>query len=166
MALTTLVEVRGFVPLAVSISDPHLQLLIDSATPPIEHHVGPVESRAVTRTVTKSGKVILDGRVISASVTRNGVAFNGFTLNAAAGLIDGLAAGDVVTYTVGFAVIPPAIRLAALYIVQHAVESMAGSTPTPYGGGADESFVTSRGFFIPNRAKELLAPWALGERVA
>lgn len=141
--------------------DAALQVYIDAATELIESMVGPVVPRTVVQTITSNGTVLLEGRVLSVqSVVRYGVTLPAadYTLNASAGLLTGHLAGAVVTYTVGFDPIPAAIRTAAIYMAQHAAESDAGAVVNGQGGG-DEVFTLSRGFFVPNRAKELLAPY-------
>lgn len=69
-----------------------------------------------------------------------------------------------VRYTAGFDPLPDPVRLAVLYTVQHAYEAQRGAVVGD--AGADESFVVSRGFALPNRAKEYLAPYARGPVVA
>lgn len=140
-----------------------LQLYIDAVTELIEDYCGPVVPRTVIQHVTSNGVVILEGRVLSlASVQRGTMAVTGYTLNAGAGLLTGYLAGTVVTYVVGFNPIPKAIRLAALYAVQHASESASGAVPVSGQSGGDEVFTLSRGFFLPNRAKELLERYRTG----
>lgn len=164
MPILTLLEVKAFP--GITGTDAHLQLYIDAVEPVIEEQVGPVVPRVITLTVTSRRTLILAGRVVTLSVARNGTVVTDYTLNAAAGLLSGVWPGDVVTYTVGFDPIPAAIRLAALYAVQHAAESASGSVPQSGQFGGDEVFTTSRGFFLPNRSKELLEPYRQGPVIA
>jgi hypothetical protein len=156
--ILTVLEVRAEV--STTASDAVVQRWIDAVTDLVEGYVGPVVPRTVTQTVTGYGTVLLEGRVVSVtSVLLNGTAVTDYTLNARAGLLYpafGSLHGAVVTYTVGFDPIPAAIKQAAMYAVQHAAESVAGAVPMSGQFGGDEVFTLSRGFFLPNRAKELL----------
>lgn len=168
-AILTLSEAKAHVGETGTSRDAEIQRYVDAATELIEDYVGPVRQRQVTQTVTGYGTVLLKGRVVSLdSVTLNGTAVTGYTVNLAAGLLHpspsyaGLY-GAVVTYTVGFAVIPESIRLAAFYTVRHAYESADGAV---VNGGGDEVFTIGRGFALPNRAKEYLAPFRRGPAIA
>ncbi len=166
MPIITLAEAKAEVGENGTARDAKIQRCIASATPLVEEHVGPVEPRAVTQTVTSPGTTILEGRVVSVtSVLLGGLPVTGFTVNTRAGLLTGAPIGSVITYTVGFSPIPDAIRQAVFYAVQHAYESEQGAVPVTYGA-TDETFTISRGFFLPNRAKELLEPFRQGATVA
>lgn len=163
-AILTLAEVRAETNNAGT--DTQVQRYIDAATALVEDYCGPVVPRTVTQTVTGHGVTILEGRVVSVdSVLLDGVAVTGYTVNLPAGLLYDAPRGAVVTYTVGFDVIPDAIKQAALLTVQHAIESQAGAVPTTYGA-TDETFVIARGFALPNAAKEYLAPYRRGPAIA
>jgi hypothetical protein len=166
MAIVTLAEAKAEIGENGTARDTKIQRWIDSATPLVESIVGPVVPRAVTQAVTHRGTVLLEGRVVSVtSVTLDGAPVTGYTLNAAAGLMTGAPVGSVILYTVGFSPIPEAIRQAVMYAVQHTYESDRGAVPVPYAAGTDETFTVSRGFFLPNRARELLEPYRLGGTV-
>jgi hypothetical protein len=165
--IITLLEARSELGESTA-TEAQVQRWIDAATDLIEDHAGPFVAREVTQTVRTSGTVLLEGRVLAVtSVLLNGQPVTDYTLNAAAGLLypSGSLYGATVTYTVGLDPIPEAVREAAFLTVQHAADTQAGAVPVPYGG-TDQTFVLGSGFFLPNRAKELLAPWARGPMVA
>jgi hypothetical protein len=169
-ALVTLPEARAELGESTA-TDVQVQRWIDAATDLIEDHAGPFIARTVTQTVANYGTVLLEGRVLSVtSVLLNGLPITDYTLNTRAGLLlptwPSSLYGAVVTYTVGLDPIPAAVREAAFLTVKHSAETEAGAIPVPYGGGTDQTFVLGSGFFLPNRAKELLAPWARGPRIA
>lgn len=102
----------------------------------------------VSLTSVTSGDTPLTGWEVSSS----GVLRRPYLTYAPAGPI-------TVTYVAGFADLPPDIREAVIYTVKHAYDSERGSTPVPFQSGADDTFVTASGFYLPNRVKELLAPY-------
>jgi hypothetical protein len=167
MPIVTLAEAKAEVGETGAGRDVKIQRWIDAATDQVEGIVGPVVPRVVTQTVISRGTTLLEGRVVSVtSVLLNGSPVTGYAVNAAAGLLTGAPIGSVITYTVGFDPIPAAIRQAVLYAVQHAYESDRGAVPVPYGAGTDETFTVSRGFFLPNRSRELLDRYRLAPAVA
>jgi hypothetical protein len=73
--------------------------------------------------------------------------------------VTGSIVGEVETvYVAGMEIIPAEYVLAALIVAQHLWETQRGQTGGPFAGGLDMpgAGITSFGFSIPNRAKELL----------
>jgi hypothetical protein len=164
------------IPAAVTVDNDELSDYIDSAAEMITAIVGPLQSGApVTEThVVASGCIILRQRpVVSVgSVTRLGAGVDpaDYELDADAGILWANRAGFYgtysVTYTAGRAAMPAAVRLAILITAAHLWEvqrvPMQGEAGAPvgFGGGIDAAMPTSRGFALPNRALELLRPYA------
>ena len=74
-----------------------------------------------------------------------------------------------VVYVAGRTSVPAAVGEAALIILNHLWAPQVGGTGGVQVGGVDtsgEPFTTGFGFAIPNRAKELLAPYRLTPAVA
>jgi hypothetical protein len=163
-------DVRGFVGAEIT-DDALLTRLQSAAVDVIEEWIG---GRVMPVTVTEQhdrrGTLILHNAHVASltSVTdAAGTLLSGYTLDGSLLRSDyGYSGPVIVTYVAGFDPVPAAIELAILYTVQHAWESQRGSIPVPFQSGADETFTMSRGFFMPNRAKELLAPYRAGPAIA
>lgn len=166
MSVVSLADAQAF----TGSTEPLLQMFLDAAEDLVVDYVGsPLAPTAVTERHAVRGTAILRFSRASGAATvkdDSGATLTGFSLTAA-GLLTGFSSGPVnVTYTAGFNPMPAAVRLAVLYATQHAVESHRGAVPVAFQSGADETFVTSRGFFLPNRSKELLEPYRSGTTVA
>lgn len=130
----------------------------------LSRHYGAPMPGPVTRVYRSSfgGPAILPLGVTVLSVQSGSVTATGWSHDPDSGLLHGLGWYDsTVTYDVP---VLPDVREAALYTIQHAWETRTGANPVPFQSGIDETYTASRGFFVPNRAKELLMPY--GTRVA
>jgi hypothetical protein len=176
--VVSLADVKAHLNLTATTHDEELRLFIDSATDAVEHLVGPVVKRTVVERVRAYGAAMILAHVPVVSVTSIAAAITGGTtyevadlsLSGDAGLLyrlDGASFASTlnVTYVAGRAIVPPAIRLAALIIVGHLWETQRGATPAALAQGAEEAPVLA-GFALPNRALELLRPFQLGPGIA
>lgn len=166
MSVVSLAEAQSF----TGSTDSLLQMFLDAAEDLVTDYVGsPLAPTSVTERADGRGTTVLRFTRVSGAATVTddaGTVLTGYEVTES-GLLTGYGYGRVtVTYTAGFAALPAAVRLAVLYAVQHAVESQRGAVPVSFQAGADESFVTSRGFFLPNRSKELLEPYRSAPGVA
>lgn len=150
-----------------------LNLMLEAATDVVENEVGPLLPREVTSTVhARSGALFLPSwPVLSVD-----------TMTDPAGLpvdVDGVGLGSglvtltnarlssygayTVTYTAGWDPVPAALRLAVLIVAKHLWETQrpsGGSVPGRFGAEQFEvTQVSGKGFAIPNRAMELMAPY-------
>jgi hypothetical protein len=167
-----LADVKAFLPETSSTEDDLLQFLLDAAERLVARWIGSPVTPTVQTERHLAGNVIVlrQSRVVGPVVvtdTVTGAVITDYYLEPSAILSRyGNAYGHVtVNYLAGFDPLPADVRLAILYTVQHSWESQRGSTPTGFGG-VDESFVNTRGFALPNRAKEYLAAYRRGQRVA
>lgn len=150
-----------------------LDLCRESAQEVVEGIVGPVLWRTVTETVSSSsGYAFLTTRpVVSVtSATMSGISGFTFTADVVAGNLAftrGYYTGGQVTvaYVAGRTSCPASVRKAALIIAAHLWGTQLGNAPAAMGGvfGNDEAQPTQElaGYLIPNRAAELLTPYAL-----
>ncbi|MCW2957130.1 MAG: hypothetical protein JWO69_1999 [Thermoleophilia bacterium] len=124
----------------------------------------PMPGTKTVKVWQQGGTVILPLGATVTAVTSGAIALTGWEHNAEAGLLHGVYSyGQVeVTYTVP---VLPDVREAALLVIKHAWNSRTGALVTEYGAVTDERYAANpSGYFVPNRAKELLAPY--GTRVA
>jgi hypothetical protein len=64
---------------------------------------------------------------------------------------------NVVTYVAGYVIIPPAVRMATLSILEHLWSTQRGSSPMSSGPmGGDQYPVPGTNWFIPNKARDAL----------
>jgi ABC-type dipeptide/oligopeptide/nickel transport system ATPase component len=152
-ALLTLDEAKAAVGETGTANDATLQALILTVSEHLEERYGDLLPGTYATTVPVSGGVALVPRYVdNVLLTETGEPVEH---NRAAGLVTGLGHDFTVrlTYTVP---LRATVKQAAAYVLQHAWESQQGAVPVPYQSGSDETFTISRGFFVPNRAKELL----------
>lgn len=181
MALLTLAQAKAFTNISGTASDVELQLYVDSVADVVEAALGgPVEQRSITETVD----VVDGGRALALSkrfatavttITANGVAVATSDAYISAGNVVRRKLGYafspsldpvVVVYTAGIAAIgsaPAALTLAAAIIAGHLWDTQRGDVGGS-GPGDDYGTVNTNvprlGFAVPNRALELMAPWA------
>ncbi len=171
VAVLPVADVRAFVGASVS-DDALLGRLQNAAVDVMQEWIGGliVPATVTEKHTLSAGPIILrNAHVVSLTSVTNadGTALTGYELIGSLLRSAFIYSGTVtVTYVAGFNPMPAAIELAMLYTVQHAYESQRGAVPVPFQSGADETFTVSRGFYMPNRAKELLAPYRRGMRVA
>ena len=162
--------------------------ILDAAIGIVENIVGPLQVATVTETHRRICSDVLILRqmpVVALSsissrygATRTALTLGDYELDAETGMVrigSGLHFyGDFeVTYSVGRDEIPVAIREAILIVAQHLYQTQRvpganfGRVPGFGGSEADAPSATpGLGFALPNRAKELLEPYALGPVVA
>jgi hypothetical protein len=182
MALLDLATLKAFLNIGTATHDAELALYVSAATDVVESALGgPVEQRTVVETCNgpvDGGRALpLRTRfpVLVTSVTANGVAVSTTDVYVAPGNVLRrklgwcfAPSGDpiVVTYTSGIAVpasAPAALTLAAAIIAGHLWGTQRGSAgPSGPGDqyGTVNTVVPGLGFAVPNRALELMAPWA------
>ena len=149
--------------------DEELRPYLEAATGVVERYLKKaVVRRTITETHTvRGGPLVLNWTPVmslTAVATSDGATtwdVSGLTVSSAGVVIpsSGLIGGEVeVTYVAGMAEIPAEWILAALIICQHLWETQRGQSGGPVAGGLDMpgAGITSFGFSIPNRAKELL----------
>ena len=166
----TLAQVKAQLDITSARNDGELGQMLAAATEVVESLVGSFDAVTVTERVTVHGGTVLLSRVPTGPVTLEAGTMQivGFTTNSAAGLLQDVpnlyGYGPLVaTYPAGGGAVPAAVTVATAIIVGHLWETQRGSSPgslslqeqTVY---SDTAFPT-RGFAIPNRAKELLEPF-------
>lgn len=180
MALLTLAQAKAFTNIGGTVSDAELQLYVDSVADVVEAALGgPVEQRSFTETVdvVDGGRALALGKRFATAVTTitaNGTAVSTSDVVVAAGSVlrrrAGLAFAPIsdpviVVYTAGLAApgsAPSALTLAAAVIVGHLWETQRGQVGAGPGDdyGTPNTVVPGLGFAVPNRALELMHPWA------
>lgn len=153
-------------PASKSRDDAELQLMLDAAADVVTALVGGYSGAVVSEVFAVRGGTVFLNAVPSGTVTVTndyGSPVTGFSVRPAARLLVGVAAEGYVTvsYDADGGFIPHAVKLATLIIAGHLWETQRGTSPSQLGlQQADESgFIPGRGFAIPDRARELLAPF-------
>jgi hypothetical protein len=176
VSLVNLAEMKATLDIPVSSTefDEELRTYIGAATALVEEIVGgPVADRAVTETpVRASGGALILRTAHPISITSITSIVGGTTtdvtstwLDANAGIVY-LRSGSwwagpyTVVLRAGLGGVPPAVGLAAKVIVQHIWETQHAPAlaPGPLGNETPQPFLGA--FSVPNRAKELLSPYA------
>lgn len=152
--------------------DADIATYIQAATPVIEDIVGPV--LAAPRTLRFDGDVasiVLPDNVTAITVvTENGVATTDYLFDAQRNIIyagvtglRGFAPGGrlniSITYTVGWAIIPPTIQLATRELVRFWYQQGMQSNRPAFGDPSMDVTYTPQGFAVPKRVMELCAPY-------
>lgn len=164
--------------------DAELQSMLDAAVNVVENIVGPLTTAPVTETHYQAhGPMLVTRRAPVSSLTNLSVRWypgmawtdldvSGYELDPDTGAIRAsngwLFSGDVqITYVVGVDNTPPAVALATLIIAANLWETQRGAMPLP-ANSTDDDMSANVHFApaIPNRAKTLLEPYALGPMVA
>jgi hypothetical protein len=149
--------------------DEELRPYLEAATGVVERYLKKaVVRRSITETHTvRGGPLALNWtpvQSLTTVATTDGTTtwdVSGLTVSSA-GIVSpasGSISGEVeVTYVAGMGEVPAEYILAALIIAQHLWETQRGQAGGPFAGGLDMpgAGITSFGFSIPNRAKELL----------
>jgi hypothetical protein len=177
MSLASLDELKAHLNITSSSDDSELDDILDAAQELVVSIVGEVDSATVTETVPVVGGTVILSRRPTGAVLVGGSPVGG-TVNASAGLITGLGPSAyggytsptlTVTYGAGTGDIPAGVRLATLIIAAHLWETQRGVSPSPLtlqGSDAGDFAVPGLGYAIPNRARELLAPYATSTQIA
>jgi hypothetical protein len=167
-SIVTLAEAKRVAPQAPGQSTAAYEADLTGIIAAVSRHLAvsygaPMPGTRTLRTWQQGGVVILPLGAQVVSVGSGNVTLTGWEFDADSGLLHGVRSYGqaVVTYTVPAL---PDVREAVLLVIQHAWETRTGANPVPFQSGIDETYTASRGFFVPNRAKELLAPY--GTRVA
>ena len=177
----TLADVKLYLDKTNTKDDAELQQMVDAANEEVADIVGGFESTTVTEYVAPlpDGTVLLRHRP-TGPVTLNDGTITGFLVDADAGLLRGVvraprnpwawAPGPLTaTYTTGTGQVPASVRLAVCVIAGHLWETQrGGSSPNALAlqSGPEEPIPAGLGFAIPNRARELLAPYVRGTQIA
>lgn len=144
-----------------------LQSILDAAEQHVERMVGPLTVTSVADEVhTGPGPLLLRRYpVVSVtSATSGGAVVSDLDLDAGAGLLYGTFSwahrSVKVSYTAGRSVVPADLKMAVLIIAAHLwqTQRVPGRSPGMAGSETDGA---PRGFAIPNRAVELMAPYML-----
>jgi hypothetical protein len=169
----TLTDVKAHTNVSSSVNDDELVTMLDAAEDVVRSLVGSFAAATVTERVTVAAGTVILSRPPAGAVTltyADGTAVAGFTVSTAAGLLYDVPAanGAVLTasYPVGGGVVPAAVELATVIITAHLWETQRGTaSPSPLSpDDAGPSF--GAGFALPNRARDLLAPYIRSAQVA
>lgn len=175
MALPTVADLKKHIniPADVTADDAELGEVLDAAVELVASMVGPLESGAVTEVHRGVDSRLLVLRQMPAtSLTSvslryatgetSALTLSDFDLDTEAGIVrlvsGGWLAGTyVVVYDAGRATLPASVRLAVLIVAAHLWETQRVPGVNRFGSPDEPS--VSRGYAIPNRAAELLAPY-------
>ena len=164
--LASLADLKAHLNITSASDDEELQLILDAAERTVIAIAGDWGEDAVTESVPVVGGTAILSRRPSGAVTSGGLSIGGF-VDASAGVVTGLgglygsASRITVTYPTGGEGVPPEVLLATLIIAGHLWETQRGSAPSALTL-QDPNFdpgAAGRGYAIPNRAQELLAPY-------
>ena len=185
MPAPTLIDLKAHLNIDVGYTtdDGELTDMLDAAINVVENIVGPLASESITEIhYATSGPMVVTRRAPLLDVTAINARWyagmdwvaqdvTGYEVDTTTGAIrqaNGyLFCGDVqVTYDVGYVDVPAAVRLATLVIAANLWETQRGAMPLP-ANSTDDDYAANVGFApaIPNRAKTLLEPFALGPMV-
>lgn len=180
MPLPNLTDLKAHANSTDAADDAELQDMLDAAVGIVAGIVGPLVSETVTETHYGATSPLLVLRkapvteLLSLSIQRPGGTVSTYLVDDY--LLDGelgvvrsatgwVFSGDVtVSYTAGRADIPAPVSLAILVVAAHLWETQRGIAPTPLQlqqPDVGEAFAPGIGYAIPNRARELLAPYIM-----
>ena len=172
----SLADVKAHLNKASNVDDSELTLHLDAAEDIVRGLVGSFQSTAVAEAVAVvGGTALLSGRPVGEVTVADydGVAIEGFTISADAGLLKGLPwdyRPITVTYTTGTDSVPASVTLGTALIAAHLWETQRGNGPGALAlqdPTADPTaFAGVASYAIPNRAKELLEPYVRRSQVA
>jgi hypothetical protein len=159
------------IPATDTTQDDEIRVHLEAANDIVEWMVGPATPTEVTETVYASNTDLLLTRrpvtavtAITALTHASVVDVADLVVYSSSGVMrraSGLSfyGQYEVEYTVGFAAIPAAVKLATLIIAQHLWQTQSGGGGLPFPG-TDQLVPSGMGFAIPNRARELLRPYS------
>ena len=164
--------------------DAELQDMLDAAIDVVQNVVGPLSSGSTTEThYNVFGPFLVLRKAPAGALSALSVRWypgstavdqdvTDYVLDPDTGVVRAangyLLRGDItVTYTNGYDLVPAAVNLATLIIAANLWETQRGAMPLP-ANATDDDYAANVGFApaIPNRAKTLLEPFALGPMVA
>jgi uncharacterized phiE125 gp8 family phage protein len=174
VALPTVIDLKAHVGLPSDVTDQDGELadMLDAAIEMVAAIVGPLTSETVTEVHTvNSGRLILrrmPASSLTAITARHSLTdslpltVEEYELDPATGIVTALNGNRfygtyVVEYAAGAADLPASVRLAILIVAAHLFETQR--VPGVNRFGSPEDPAVSRGFALPNRAVELLAPY-------
>lgn len=183
MALPTVDDLKAHInlPLDDTSQDDELEVILDAAVEVVAGIVGPLEVGTVTETHRDVNSAVLllrrlpVGALSAVSSSSLGVATEltlaDYEVDTAAGTVYAVDGSRfygtfVVEYETGTATLPASVRLAILIVAAHLFETQrvpmqSGEVaPIGFSGGIDAVSPVSRGYALPNRAIELLRPYA------
>lgn len=175
MSLPTIADLKIHLNMTGTENDGELADVLDAAVEMVGGLIGPIVSVTVTEThYGMSSNLLLLRRMpvgaltaISAryGATSTALTLGDYELDPATGIVrtvsgSGFRGDFTVTYSSGRATVPADIRLAVLIIASHLWETqrVPGASRA---FGQPEAPPVSRGFAIPNRAADLLAPYQM-----
>lgn len=180
MTILTLAEAKLALNKTDTDDDVELQSFIDSIVAPIEKYVGPVDSRSITETTECDGcELPLQQQPVISVTSITSIYTGGPTwvtadlhVNKVAGIVRRLDQGAfyggpfTTIYVAGRASVPASINMAARLIVKHMWATQRGASKRGAQGGSDVTTLPGWGYSIPNRAAELLDPYAIAAGIA
>ncbi len=156
------------VPAATTTQDDEVAFWCAVVDAAIERHIGgPILTRAVTERVepTGGGTTLLLRQLPVVNVTSvGGTAVSGLDVDAESGIVHGSFGSSAVSvvYAAGRGTaVPPAIAGAARIILGHLWQTQRGGVSRPSVSGGETTVMPGLGYAVPNRALELLAPYAV-----
>lgn len=176
----TLEDVKKHLNMTSTANDDELGLMLDAAEDVVRSLVGSFAAVEVTEPVAvHGGTAILSRRPVVGDVVLSDESLTGFTVDREAGLLRNVGYTASVgwaywgttqltaTYSTGGGVAPAAVELATLIIVGHLWETQRGTSPSALTlQGEDAGPTFGAGYAIPNRAKDLLAPYLRSGQIA
>ncbi len=169
-ALLTLAAAKAHlnIPPATTTQDDEILFWLGVITDPIERHIGgPVITRSITERVEPTGggsTLLLTQIPVVSVVSIGGAAVSGLDVDGPAGIVRGsfgLGATTVVYRAGRGDTAPAAISGAARIILGHLWQTQRGAVLRPSMSGDETTVMPGLGYAVPNRALELLAPFAV-----
>jgi hypothetical protein len=146
-------------PSSINVDESVLQATIDTAESMVAQRVGPLASGAQSSIVFGGPSFVLPTTttaVTSATDLDGNAVTSGFKVGVGGVVTNSSCALGTWTlvYTAGYSTLPAPIRTAVLELVRHLWRPQLGTAARPSDDGAP-------GYLIPNRVRELLAPYTL-----
>lgn len=170
-SIISVADARQQLNMVSNASDEELRQVVSAATVAVENYL----KRAIVRATRVDYRTVRTGQALCLAWTpvlslTSVATVDGSSWNVAdlfvdpnSGIVSTLNGASpsgrlAVTYVAGMAYIPPNYREAAEIIAQHLWDAKRGTKGSPFPGGLDTpgAGITSFGYSIPNRAKELL----------
>lgn len=176
MALLTVADAKAQLNIAVVTYDAELQVYCDAVVELVEDKVGAVDNRSASDIVGAAGggMALLLPTTPVVSLTSMVSIYDSSVYDVTSLYVEDPDSGVVrrktgvpiggrgpwtITYVAGRGSVPPALNLAARIIVAHLWETQRGRAGGRGPSANSELSVVPAGYAVPNRAKELLAPF-------